>query len=106
MLIVVIFGNGKLWEPVREVVPPLLRLPEDGLSLQGTKPCSAFFGLASFLHKVNIPITLVAQHHHALNVQTAEVINDYWFLNAAIFNYSARSVLLKGPHYQSKCQVL
>lgn len=45
MLIVVIFGNGKLWEPVREVVPPLLRLPEDGLSLQGTKPCSAFFWL-------------------------------------------------------------
>lgn len=65
-----------------------------------------FFGLASFLHKVNIPITLVAQHHHALNVRTAEVINDYWFLNAAIFNYSAWSVLLKEPHYQSKCQVL
>lgn len=36
-----------------------------------------FFGLADFLHKVSIAITLVAQHHHAFSVLAAEVINDY-----------------------------
>lgn len=81
MLIVVIFGNGKFWEPVGEQHVrkslPCCGCPRMVSLSRGPSRAVHFFGLASFLHKVNIPITLVAQHHHALNVRTAEVINDY-----------------------------
>ena len=59
------------------VVLPLSRLLGYGVSLLGSKSYSAFFWLGKLPAQVSIAITLVAQHHHALNVLAAEVINDY-----------------------------
>lgn len=62
---------------VSAILFTLLQLLRYIVSLLGSKSYNAFFGLVSFLHEVSIPITLLAQHSHALNVLAAEVVHDY-----------------------------